>query len=182
MLIYKKEAKWLVSLFDYFDVAKSWLLNPVSFMIDTLSWKIFPVALYENLEDSMKDRAIQDASVELSVLESTLLLLNCKNIGTEEWHPSLSLNKKRRVSNKEELFTYKTLTISMPGCKRNSVHLNGSGQYHNKIHFCRGHFKSYTDENKLFGKFKGLWWWQPHVRGQNKDGVVMKDYKVCVAA
>jgi len=38
--------------------------------------------------------------------------------------------------------------------------------------------KEYTQEHPLFGKLTGLYWWQPHVRGQNKEGIVMKDYAI----
>jgi hypothetical protein len=50
--------------------------------------------------------------------------------------------------------------------------------WHNRIHFQLGHFKTYTAEKPLFGHITGRFWWQPHVRGKNKDGIVMKDYVV----
>jgi len=30
----------------------------------------------------------------------------------------------------------------------------------------------------LLGKYVGLWWWQPCVRGRNKKGVIYKDYEL----
>jgi hypothetical protein len=44
------------------------------------------------------------------------------------------------------------------------------------FHICRGHFKEYTGENALFGKYTGRFWWSPHTRGDSKIGKVEKDY------
>jgi len=51
---------------------------------------------------------------------------------------------------------------------------------HNRVHMCRGHFKEYTEDHRLFGKYTGLYWWQPYVRGQ-KEGIVIKDYEVKIS-
>jgi len=109
--------------------------------------------------------------------EYVLSLLNCKNIVTEEHQPPEKLNKKRRKLGRQELFTYKTLKVFLPPQSR-SPGDSSKTDIHNRIHLCRGHFKEFTAENPLFGKHTGLYWWQPHVRGQNKGGVVMKDYVI----
>jgi hypothetical protein len=110
-------------------------------------------------------------------LEYVLSLLNCKNIVTEDNLPPEKLNKKRRQLGRQELFTYKTLKVILPSQSRSSS-ASSKTNMHQRIHLCRGHFKEYAAENPLFGKHTGLYWWQPHVRGQNKDGIVMKDYDV----
>jgi hypothetical protein len=46
------------------------------------------------------------------------------------------------------------------------------------LHICRGHFKDYRNSAGLFGKYKGLYWWDMHTRGTEKAGVVIKDYRV----
>jgi hypothetical protein len=110
-------------------------------------------------------------------LNACLMLLNCKNIVTEEHHPPEKINKKRRSLGRQELFTYKTLRVVLPSRSRSADNPSKT-DIHQRIHLCRGHFKVYTAENPLFGKHTGLYWWQPHVRGQNKDGIVMKDYDI----
>ena len=45
------------------------------------------------------------------------------------------------------------------------------------LHMCRGHFKDYR-EHGLFGKEKGIYWWDAHVRGKAENGIVDKDYRV----
>ena len=46
------------------------------------------------------------------------------------------------------------------------------------LHICRGHFKTDTEERKLFGRYAGTYWWDVHVRGTLQEGMVVKDYQV----
>jgi len=111
---------------------------------------------------------------DLSLLERSIRLLNCKNIMTEKIEAPGALNKKRRGSGKQELFDYYVLNVTVPSNKQ-GYREKVEPLSHNRLHLCRGHFKKYTTEHPLFGKFTGLYWWQPHVRGQ-KIGIVLKDY------
>lgn len=127
---------------------------------------------------------------EVAVLEAffravkMIQLLNCKNITSTDTPPPDKLQKKRIKRGKVPMFTYKTLKILVPGKKQNHLK-NGKGQkddiYYNRIHLCRGHFKTYTKEKPLFGRMTGTYWWQPSVRGNKKNGVIHKDYAVSVA-
>ena len=116
--------------------------------------------------------------IDVCILNFALLLLGCKNIETEKIFPPETLNKKRLKHHKQPLFSYHTLVLKPVGKKQESIprHL-----WENRIHLCRGHFKTYTMENPLFGKITGRFWWQPAVRGRNRDGIVMKDYEVKAA-
>lgn len=117
-------------------------------------------------------------SSTLSIIQSSLLLLNCKNITTETHNPDEALNKARRKRGRQELFTYKILKLVLPAEKQGKHYKGEPTGEHNRIHFCRGHFKEYTADAPLFGKIVGLWWWQPHVRGRSRDGIVIKDYEI----
>jgi hypothetical protein len=112
---------------------------------------------------------------EVKILASVLVLLSCKNITTEIIPAPDRLNKKRIRQGRQPLFSYHTLVIKPIGKRQESIpkHL-----WENRIHLQRGHFKTYTIEKPLFGRITGRFWWQPHVRGQNKDGIVLKDYEV----
>jgi hypothetical protein len=120
-------------------------------------------------------QAIIDGQRDISALNLFLSFLSCKNIGTEKHYPPEALNKKRLKHHKQPLFTYHTLLLKPVGKKQESIprHL-----WNNRIHFCRGHFKTYTEKNPLFGRITGRFWWQPAVRGRSREGVVMKDYKL----
>lgn len=110
------------------------------------------------------------------ILSKFINFLSCKNIRIVDNKPPDKLNKKRLKRKKQPLVSYKTLEIS-PISKSNREH-ERRNLWNNRIHLCRGHFKEYTPEKPLFGKFTGRYWWQPSVRGRNTDGVVMKDYEV----
>jgi len=119
-------------------------------------------------EDNDKDIGV------LAVLEKTLMFLNCKNIGTKTINAPEKLNKKRKKAGKKPIYSYKTLIIKPTLKNEKSIpkHL-----WENRIHLARGHFKTYTKDNPLFGKHTGMYWWQPQVRG-NKKGIIHKDYKI----
>ena len=115
------------------------------------------------------------------MLNVTLKLLNCKNIQSEIIKAPEALNKKRRKTGKQEIFNYHVLNVVVPGKKRGYSPAT-EPLSHNRLHLCRGHFKEYTTDHPLFGRYTGLYWWQPQVRGQNKYGMVIKDYNIQGAA
>lgn len=124
---------------------------------------------------SLSESVVNDVIMSLYTLNMGLLLLGCKNIEAQKIQASIPLNKKRIKYNKQPIFTYHTLVLKPVGKKQESIprHL-----WHNRIHLARGHFKTYTAEKPLFGHITGRFWWQPHIRGRNREGVVMKDYEV----
>lgn len=103
-------------------------------------------------------------------------LLGCKNIGTKDNPPPEKLNKARIRRGKLPIFTYKTLVLQ-PTSKRQKAE-EAKGLWDNRVHLCRGHFKEFTEDKPLFGRCVGRYWWQPSVRGRNKDGIVLKDYEM----
>lgn len=111
----------------------------------------------------------------ISLFLYSLLLLNCKNIITKKIVAPDKLNQKRKKKGRQELFSYHTLLIKPIGKKQESI---PKRLWDNRIHLCRGHFKTYTKEKPLFGHIIGRFWWQPVVRGKNKKGIVLKDYEV----
>lgn len=195
-------------IFSYIDHAKQWILFPMMFVISVGSYftrndvdivnkwigseqlqycgndagNIKVLYLHSSYASSMtRDQfkiEVDSCQINLQLLDETLRLMNCKNITTENHKPPEALNKARRKKGKQELLTYKTLKLLLPGKKEKHDLVNDPTSEHNRIHLCRGHFKEYTADAPLFGRITGLWWWQAHVRGQNKDGVVMKDYEI----
>lgn len=146
-----------------------WLMKsntyPMSVTDKQLSW-----------DTAMGCRA--DDQRDLYVLNAALLLLNCKNIETEDNQPPSKLNRKRSKNGKQELFTYKTLALKLPSTRQDPHGNAGCNDNRVRIHLCRGHFKIFTDDAPLFGKHTGLYWWDPHVRGDKTKGLVVKDYTV----
>lgn len=196
----------IVFIISYSKSHRSWILIPISYIISV--GENFTQESCDFLTDALKiprgkcdgngnvkvlllhkyfpldqvEKQHSQCHLNLQLLQEALLLLNCKNITTETHEAPSALNKARRNKGKQELFSYKTLKLIVPQDKQDCHSKGGISLDHNRIHFCRGHFKEYTADAPLFGKITGLWWWQAHVRGQNRDGIVMKDYKATARA
>lgn len=123
---------------------------------------------------SLRER---NAQMGISVLFA-IALSNCKNTNEVFHSPTKSKRKVDKSKSKPlPLLTYRTLNIR-PMTK--ALHEEGKIEtegINRALHLCRGHFKDYR-EHGLFGKEKGVYWWDAHVRGREENGVVEKDYRV----
>lgn len=118
-----------------------------------------------------------NAMIYYCALMTTLNLMACKNISTKEIPPPEKVNKKRLKNGKLPLYSYHVLEVDLGKNKHLNTN-NGKSGITQRIHFQRGHFKQFSEDKPLFGKISGLYWWQPHLRGTNKDGFVDKDYNI----
>ncbi len=127
----------------------------------------------------LKDHKLERRRVLECLFFLTLFLnlLSCKNISTEDILPPEKVNKKRIKNGKLPLYSYKVLNVNPFGDK-NQTSGGRLNEYHNRLHFQRGHFKRFSEDKPLFGMFSGRYWWQPHLRGKNKDGFVDKEYHI----
>ena len=106
-----------------------------------------------------------------------LTFLHCKNVTVQDKTPPPTLSNKREKRHGQPLVSYKVLQIhAMTEAIRRSTGL-GTAQHGNPLHICRGHFKDYR-EIGLFGKHKGIYWWDHFIRGRVEQGVALKDYSV----
>lgn len=104
--------------------------------------------------------------------------MHCKNVKLIENKVPEKLQKARIRRKKLPLVTHYTIEISPVKkilSEKGNIKKTGIKQ---ALHICRGHFKDYRDGQGLFGKYKGLYWWESQVRGNKNEGVVIKDYKV----
>lgn len=104
-----------------------------------------------------------------------LSLANCRNV---ELVPYTLPRAMRRRHDGPAHAQYYTLNIE-PILRRRERPLEArSDQEHAALalHLCRGHFKDYRAGGGLFGRNKGLFWWNLHARGTAERGVVVKDY------
>lgn len=101
--------------------------------------------------------------------------LSCKNIVQEKQVHSKSIIKKNKKLGKKALSSFYTLKIKPTSSSQN---YESKDLWSNRVHLCRGHIKTYTDEKPLFGKIVGNIWCPPHARGNKNKGVIVKDYEV----
>jgi len=162
-------------------VGKVWLMTPVFFNLyysENVGNFVIRSGHLKSLSRFGKSAISiieKESNREITTINLFIDLLNCKNISTIDNDPPLKLNKKRIKNGKQPLFTYKTLVIKPTNKRQNSI---SKDIWDNRVHLCRGHFKEYTGENPLFGKYTGRYWWQPSVRGNKSKGIIHKDYSI----
>ena len=108
-------------------------------------------------------------------------ILNCQNVVTKDVIPPEKLNRKRIRNGKLPLYSYKILEVvkGKPKTKdAGSVPWGYKSPEAVRFHLCRGHFKTYTEDSKLFGKYTGTFWWKPQSRGDRSKGAIEKEYSV----
>ena len=106
-----------------------------------------------------------------------LSFMSCKNVRHVEHIPGGKLEKARLKRGRKPTLRYYTLEIDpMREVLRREGHSDTLG-LKQAMHICRGHFKDYR-QSGLFGKIKGVFWWDQAVRGTAEAGVVVKDYSV----
>lgn len=112
---------------------------------------------------------------------SFLRAINACNTCYKRVVPPDRLNRARVKRKSEPLLEYRVLEIA-PGKVRNKdageVPWGYRSPDERAFHLCRGHFKTYTAERPLFGKYTGTFWWQAQARGSKEHGEVVKDYAV----
>lgn len=113
-----------------------------------------------------------------------LTLLGCRNIHHREVSAYSDRFRRHLLRRSSKVSTppldkYRVLTIRVPGL-RNERPSNGSpddSQVIRAAHLHRGHFKQY-EAKPLFGRYRGRYWWAPHMRGSRDHGTIIKDYKL----
>ena len=102
-------------------------------------------------------------------------LMNCKNVtmvparGLE----SVPYEDKREPGS----VVYKTLAVNGRPMFRTEKG-DGSTDLELRRHVCRGHFREYTADKPLFGRYVGRVWVPAHMRGNKSKGEVIKKYEV----
>lgn len=134
------------------------------------------------VENAIKEMSEGQKSLHMVnfILEPLMAIsfMHCKNVQLIENKPPEKLQKARIRRKKIPLVTHYTLEISpVKKILSEEGHIEKTG-IKQALHICRGHFKDYQDGRGLFGKYKGLYWWESQVRGSKDEGMIIKDYKV----
>lgn len=104
-------------------------------------------------------------------------LANCRNIETITHIPDEKLSRLHEKHYGVPMTKYKTLTLKQNGKRANN---NNPQEYQDimPLHMRRGHPATYTEVAPLFGKYTGTFWRPATAVGSEKNGIVVKDYKV----
>lgn len=102
--------------------------------------------------------------------------MHCKNADISDYRNASNRYTRAGRRSAHNSVVFKTLTIEPIRRVLASARSDGA-TLKQRLHICRGHFKDYR-QSGLFGKVKGIFWWDSTVRGSSKQGVVAKDYDV----
>lgn len=138
------------------------------------------MTLYSIAGEESED-SLEGMRSAMQVVICAIAFANCKNVEqVEEESPYPSRQARRAAERRGEPKPprFYTLRINPNAMRKQS---EGSGVVSGRelsLHIVRGHFATYTEERKLFGKHAGTFWVPAHVRGSQDVGVVGKDYEI----
>lgn len=113
----------------------------------------------------------------LKPLLLAISFMHCKNVTTRTEVPPPKLSKAHQRRHGKPLTRYQVIDIHP---FREAVQRAGGGRTGRQqaLHQVRGHFKTYTTDNPLFGRHVGRWFWAQHIAGALEEGVVDKEYRI----
>lgn len=105
-----------------------------------------------------------------------LALMHCSNVTTY----GVGRNRRREIAPdalaEDAGLRYAMLEVSPMRAAADGAD-GGAGEDDGPLHVVRGHFKDYREKG-LFGRVRGIFYWEPHVRGNPERGATEKDYSV----
>jgi hypothetical protein len=124
--------------------------------------------------ETLEQVCVRIDTVEFPIL-SAITFCHCKNVELIEELPARALRRRREAAH---LPAIKFRTINIQPVRQMLVPHTSQGEtISHALHICRGHFKDYRQRG-LFGRNKGLYWWDMHMRGSIEQGRVVKDYSI----
>jgi hypothetical protein len=146
--------------------------------------KVIPLISQEEFRITAAPNGVFDENVVgqefapfMDVVWMTISLMHCKNTNLVENSPPEKLSKKWRKKTGKPLKRFYTLEVKPMGVRKNGSASGGEGKGV-ALHRRRGHFKNFSEEKPLFGKYVGTWWWGERMVGSLGYGEVEKDYSV----
>lgn len=134
--------------------------------------------LVDGNSEGMAQTVANVSAILCSAAFLAITLLHCKNVAMVENQPEDKPSRKHKKRHGFPLTKYKTLEIdSMKEILKREGQIEKVG-LDRALHICRGHFKTFGGDKKLFGKHEGTYFWPQHIRGKEKAGRVEKDYSV----
>lgn len=149
--------------------------------IDGSANKKWEIIIYDKVLDAEDDneRRHRQALVigYLIPVFNALWMLNCKNIALKD-EPEAAVRRMLNKHKKDKKIIYKVLVVNPLKAKTKAEHESIETGIKRSFHLCRGHFRTYTFPNLLFGKLEGTYYIPAHVRGDENVGITHKNYKV----
>lgn len=138
-------------------------------------WLIPTTSFTEEYRPMIRDMAQTMIAVPAMLAMS---MCHCKNTVLETHELPMRVQAAHQKRGHSPTAKWYTLQIMPMQRILRETQQRAGGSLQKALHICRGHFKDYREGGGLFGKEHGLYWWEMHVRGSERAGVVAKDYRV----
>ena len=105
-------------------------------------------------------------------------LCHCKNVVVIQKAHDPRLLRARE--SRGRIPTCEFYTLRIQPCERYQEDPRAGAGADLPLSIVRGHFKRFTPDRPLFGKWAGLFWWPMHTRGSIENGAVVKAFEPAV--
>jgi hypothetical protein len=158
------------------------ILIPITFLIDE-NGRCMSGPNFVQLNPIISQEERQRFSDMCEILPSmmwpawlAICFAHCQKVKLIDQKPPEKVQKKRLLKGKEPLTTYHTLVIEpLEEILRTQGKAESNG-LQRALTLCRGHFKTYTEESRLFGQHTGTWFWSSYIRNKESKRIREKDY------
>lgn len=145
------------------------------------TWPLFTnndLSKVDELKEAHKPENLEFINNLLLCVMAAVSMMNCQNVSLIPYG-STNKEKSGKKSRRLRTPTLQFNTIKLPGLNYLPTGKLSPGERDVMAqHMVRGHFKTYTADKPLMGKAVGTYWWGYQVRGNRKNGIVLKDYEV----
>lgn len=177
------DAKWVTCFRAFYEkgnghiaMEQHYWMVPIT---STGNWSRFnTIFSSDDLPEDASEVMLGNFAKYVSPVLLAISFMHCKNVTMEQVVPPAPFSKKHQKKHGRPLEKYHVLNIEpMKKVLRTEGQSEKTG-LRQALHICRGHFKDFSKGTGLFGKYKGLYWWDSQVRGSHTEGIVDKDYNV----
>lgn len=177
--------RWILRIGTFAELEKGKVRGPMGQWVigvgtegQVLGIPGFELRYYGATDDSQLGQAYWTVYHSIHPALLAIALMHCKNVEILATELEVKLSQAHAKRHGRPLVRFHTLNITpMKEVLKREGRAEETG-LRLALHICRGHFKDYRGGAGLFGRLQGLFWWDAHVRGSLKEGVVVKDYSV----
>lgn len=178
------EPKWICESLLFSKVGKQLLLPGYSTVwYVTAEGTMAAPAVRLSFGPMVQEPEIQEylqlhAARNLHVPFLALSFLHCKNVTIRKVTPPSPWKNAKVAARHPPTTTYSVLEIKPMQRVLATEGRSGVSGVQRALHICRGHFKDFSKGGGLFGRYKGVYWWDMQTRGNPAAGIRVKDYEL----
>lgn len=181
------KAKWMLNLMTFVKINENINLLGIGLLFidkngqailskDKEGKDVTPFIMSQSQKEGQEDILSIYIQSRLVAMMATCFC-HCKNVDKKINYIPKPMVQKRSKDGKFPINKFYTLEI-YPQAVKPKEGSKELGLWTNRFHICRGHFKHYTQESPLFGKYTGTIWVPMHTKGDKLKGEIKKDYKI----